>query len=388
MKCMQTLFAILVVCWSAVHGQSVVISEIGWMGTTDLDVDEWMELYNASDNPVDLSNWTLKAVDGTPSILLVGVIPGHGFFLLERTDDTTISDSPANQIYSGALGNSGEHLQLKDNNQVIMDSVNCTAGWFAGANTLKISMERRHPNLNGSQAASWANNTITVRNGLNANSLPINGTPGQPNSVYDSSLPVELELFTVRWQEGVVVLDWCVQSQLNNYGYKVMRCEKETGPFQCISGLIPGAGTTSERQKYHFCDERASSERRYWYQLQQIDLDGRCKVFGAVSVFTGERDPFVPKRNHLAGGYPNPFNPGVTLVFELANPAVVDLRAVDVLGRCMRIILDHRLLDAGRHSSYWDGHDAAGQSVANGVYFIQLWTDSGERFVSKLAKCN
>ena len=56
MKWFQTLFTILIVCWSAGRSQSLVINEIGWMGTTNLDVDEWIELYNASGNPVDLSN--------------------------------------------------------------------------------------------------------------------------------------------------------------------------------------------------------------------------------------------------------------------------------------------------------------------------------------------
>jgi putative spermidine/putrescine transport system permease protein len=51
---------------------------------------------------IDLAGWTLS--DGNDiQIDLAGTIPAGGYFLLERGDDTTIADIPANQIYSGAL---------------------------------------------------------------------------------------------------------------------------------------------------------------------------------------------------------------------------------------------------------------------------------------------
>ena len=45
----------------------VVISEIAWSGTATSSYDEWLELYNNTANPIDLSGWTLSAADGTPS---------------------------------------------------------------------------------------------------------------------------------------------------------------------------------------------------------------------------------------------------------------------------------------------------------------------------------
>jgi len=40
----------------------------------------------------------------------MGFITAHGFYLLERTDDTTVSDIGADQIYTGGLNNNGETL--------------------------------------------------------------------------------------------------------------------------------------------------------------------------------------------------------------------------------------------------------------------------------------
>ena len=91
LACIQVLF-LLALLPSAAYTQStrdVVISEIAWMGTTTSSTDEWIELYNNTGSAIDLTNWTLAAADGTPTITLAGTIPAGGHFLLERTDDTT-----------------------------------------------------------------------------------------------------------------------------------------------------------------------------------------------------------------------------------------------------------------------------------------------------------
>jgi hypothetical protein len=378
----------LVVLYSCAFAQSVVINEIGWMGTAASDTDEWLELYNASDNPVDLTGWSLKAVDGTPSITLNGTVAAHGFFLLERTDDNTISDCPANQIYTGALGNSGEFLQLVDQALNVVDQLDCSAGgWFGGSNSPKVSMERKHPALDGNLPSNWASNNTTKRNGLDAAGAAVNATPGQPNSVLDSTLPVELESFTAIWRDGQVVLTWSVQSQVNNQGYKILKSEMESGPFHAISGLIPGAGSTTQRQNFNYNDDRVIAHKTYWYQLQQFDFDGHEKIYGKLSVYTGANDPFVPATSHLLHAYPNPFNPGVTLRFVLANPALVNVQVFDVLGRSIYTLADQKWLQTGQHDLYWHGRDAVGQSVPAGVYFIRLQSDQGI-FCEKVFKCD
>ncbi len=385
---MKSIFCSVFFLFGTLLGQQVVINEVGWMGTAASDTDEWIELYNNTDNPVDLSGWILQSMDGVPTIALTGTIPAQGFFLLERTDDTTISDCPANQIYTGALGNSGEFLQLKDAGLNVVDEMDCSAGgWFGGSNSPKLSMERKHPALGGNLSSSWASNNTTKRNGLDAAGAAMNATPAQPNSIFDSSLPVELELFSAVWQQGVVLLTWRVQSQVNNQGYKILKSEQESGPFCCISGLIPGAGTTAQQQEFQFRDDRVAANKMYWYQLQQFDFSGVEKICGRLSVYTGANDPFVPATSHLLHAYPNPFNPGVTLQFELANPTIVNGAVFDILGRSLVTLCNKIRLQAGQHNFYWHGRDASGNSVPAGIYFIRLQTDWGI-FCEKVIKCD
>jgi PKD repeat protein len=120
----------------------VVINEIAWMGTDVSSADEWLELYNNTGGEIDLTGWTLKAVDGTPEITLSGTIAAHGYFLLERTDDQSVPDVAADQIYTGALGNSGENLELRDGENNLIDSIDCSEDWLAGNNDTKQTMEK------------------------------------------------------------------------------------------------------------------------------------------------------------------------------------------------------------------------------------------------------
>jgi len=68
----------------------VVISEIQTSGSGDTD-DEFVELYNPTNNAVNLNNWKLtkKTQLGTESDLVTsfsGSIPAHGYFLIAHND--------------------------------------------------------------------------------------------------------------------------------------------------------------------------------------------------------------------------------------------------------------------------------------------------------------
>jgi hypothetical protein len=121
---------------------AVIISEIAWMGTITSVNDEWIELYNNTNSSINLSGWILKSADDTPKINLAGIIPANGFYLLERTDDTTVPNIPADQIYTGALGNTGEILDIYDNSGNLIDRADNSNGWSSGDNITKQTMER------------------------------------------------------------------------------------------------------------------------------------------------------------------------------------------------------------------------------------------------------
>lgn len=140
----------------------VVINEIAWMGTVASYNDEWIELKNNTNQEINLDGWILKAIDGAPEVKLTRTVLVNGFYLLERTDDNTLPDIRAEQIYTGALSNGGEKLELYDNLGNLIDSTDTLSGWPAGDNITKQTMERT--------ASGW-------QTGQNPG-----GTPGAENS--------------------------------------------------------------------------------------------------------------------------------------------------------------------------------------------------------------
>jgi len=122
---------------------SVIISEVAWAGTKASPDDEWIELYNTTDKVIDITGWILRSSDNSPYIVLSGKIRPKKYFLLEHTDDDTVFDVTANQIYFGTLSNIGEILYLYDKSGHEVDSANKNGGyWPAGNYYTYASMER------------------------------------------------------------------------------------------------------------------------------------------------------------------------------------------------------------------------------------------------------
>jgi hypothetical protein len=170
---------------------NVTLNEVAWMGTLSSANDEWMELFNNTETPIDLAGWILTAADNTPSIELSGTIPPNSHFLLERTSDETIKDIAADLVYVGSQSNAGEKLELKDASGNIIDSVDCTAGWYAGDNISKASMERIGFSATDPKD-NWANNNGLLINGQDAQGNVIIGTPRAKNSVAaDEQIPAD-----------------------------------------------------------------------------------------------------------------------------------------------------------------------------------------------------
>lgn len=166
--------------------RDVVIAEIAWMGTTTSSTDEWLELANNTAADIDLSGWRLVSSDGTPDIILEGIIPANGRFLLERTDDAT-TPYRADMLYTGALVNTGEVLTLTDAFSQVVDVANDSGPWFAGDNTTKETMERVALLGDGALAGSWGNG-------------PVDGSP--TNSILDRDNDSYGYSPNIDWEEG------------------------------------------------------------------------------------------------------------------------------------------------------------------------------------------
>lgn len=99
---------------------------------------------------------------------------------------------------------------------------------------------------------------------------------------------------------------------------------------------------------------------------------------GLVGAHGTACEPFVPPpptANRLYQCYPNPFNAGTRIAFDISKPAEVSLRIYDVAGHLVHVLVEKRH-EPGRYEEVWDGRDSKGNEVASGVYFYRLTAGS------------
>lgn len=169
----------------AAANAAVVINEVAWMGNSSNANAEWIELHNTDTSSVTLAGWKLVSSSGSPSITLTGIIESGGYYLLERTGDDSVSGVTADQIYSGALSNSGVTLTLTNSAGQEQDSVVGGTDWqnIGGDNTSKKTAQRMStgwitgigtPRAQNEEGATSTDGTGTV---IGDPTVSISGTP-------------------------------------------------------------------------------------------------------------------------------------------------------------------------------------------------------------------
>ena len=80
----------------------------------------------------------------------------------------------------------------------------------------------------------------------------------------------------------------------------------------------------------------------------------------------------------LHPNYPNPFNAGTAIPYQLPRAERVRLAIYGILGQRVRVLVDE-MQSSGKHQAVWNGTGDSGKRVGNGVYFYRLSTDTREQ---------
>ena len=107
---------------------------------------------------------------------------------------------------------------------------------------------------------------------------------GSPGIRAGQALPVQLSQFRPdRTETGTVVIQWTTESEMDNAGFNILRSQTRTGEFKVINAqLIPGAGTTAERNTYTWTDTTAKPNVVYYYQIEDVSFDGERQALATV----------------------------------------------------------------------------------------------------------
>ena len=127
------------------------------------------------------------------------------------------------------------------------------------------------------------------------------GTPGVRAAGHP--LPVQLSQFRPELTEiGTVVIQWMTESEIDNAGFNILRSQTKTGEFKVINAqMIPGAGTTAERNTYTWTDTTAKPNVVYYYQIEDVSLAGERQTLATVRLrgFISAKDKLTTQWGEL-----------------------------------------------------------------------------------------
>ena len=104
-----------------------------------------------------------------------------------------------------------------------------------------------------------------------------------------------------------------------------------------------------------------------------LNIAQRLEYFPATAVVDIDI-PNLPDHFGLLGNYPNPFNAGTTIKFQVAaTEEQVQLLIFNILGKRVRIY-DLGSFAPGLQQIHWNGCDENGRPVESGIYFAHLKT--------------
>ena len=259
------------------HVDSLFISEVSDASTTG---SEFLELYNVSSSPIDLTNVSIHrmAADGTVQYSkafseLTGdkTILSEGYVVISRGDDRTTFEStwasfPAlsgfiegnNNLYFGASTKYRWKITYDDGSKTVT-TIDDTQDVRGGSSNTSNQLEK----------GSWTDYTSGS-----------NSTPGQRND--NSELPISLVEFFAKSFNDYNKIYWTTNSEENNDFFTIERSENAKD-FNEI-GIIVGAGNSNRVNKYSFEDNNIDGYSKLFYRLKQTDFDGEYYYSSTILV--------------------------------------------------------------------------------------------------------
>jgi len=204
----------------------------------------------------------------------------------------------------------------------------------------------------------------------------------------DNTVPVELSSFTAKPGDAKVKLNWVTESELNNVGFILERALQQDGDFQEIASYkytdeLMGQGNSSIKTEYFYTDKNLINSTVYKYRLSDVHMNGKINYLKTINVIPD----LVISKFKLHANFPNPFNPGTTIKFNVPDidgrNNYVSITIYDALGRQVRNLFEKRI-KGGIYQIYWDGRNDFGKVLSSGIYFYELNSDQSRQLKKML----
>ncbi len=161
---------------------SVLLYEIAWQGTRASATDEWLEIKNVTDTPIDLATLRIETSDGGLAIPLSGTLDPHSFAVIAADPGALVGVTPTLIADFGTgLDNTGEDLRLvqvnpNDLTTTVIDELTFCADWCGKGASPGTTMGRTL-GTTGDTADDWVTTPYGFFIATDRDGGPITGTP-------------------------------------------------------------------------------------------------------------------------------------------------------------------------------------------------------------------
>jgi len=176
--------------------------------------------------------------------------------------------------------------------------------------------------------------------------------------------------------QHAIVLTWNENREEDLAGYKIYYgTESRSYSYVIDVGL---------QNKYEFDNIQGGDE--YFFAVTAYDKFGNESFFSnEVAIDLSNLANQNLSATETCYNFPNPFNPRkekTFIRFFLSQAAYVTINIYDVNGEHIRTIIDKQYNSIGEHTDdSWDGRDANGLYVQNGIYYAVIQTDAQKYYI-------
>jgi len=141
----------------------IVINEINYKSSKDLEVGDWIELYNNDDKDIDISGWKVKDDKEEAYIFEEGTIIKAGEYIVLAEKIADFNAGFPSVIVTGefpfGLGKKGDAVRVFNKEDVMIDNV-VYDDTFPDASGNGMTLSLKDPNLDNSISDNWEANKL------------------------------------------------------------------------------------------------------------------------------------------------------------------------------------------------------------------------------------
>ena len=376
---------------------NIVINEIMQNPSAVSDENgEWFEIYNNSNQEIDLNGFTIKDNDIDSHLIVDSVIVSpFSYATLGRVSDTSINGGiKLDYKYEGiALANGADEILLIDPYGNTLDSVAYDGGpnW---PDPNGASMALLGTDLDNSISSNWVEyDSLTYGDGDY-------GTPSEQNFPIDIIWDFALSdpIISILGNDNnwnpydtlLVKMEFCNNTDYDHMYYPGAILEADSvyvniqnqswfyGMFAntCDSvywNVIANSMEISTEVEFSAYPSVLNCENNIDYCIEGDTINFTLSII--VENISNDIYGIYPNYFSLHQNYPNPFNPTTTIKYELPTDAFVNIKIYDLTGRLVKTLIN-RKQSAGYKEVNWSGIDNSGKLATAGLYLCSF--EAGE----------